>query len=261
MTDMSKANLTEDEFLQDYDIRKYAAVGVTVDLAIFTIRNSKLCVLLIERGGHPEKGKWALPGGFVNTDESLDEAAARELMEETNLTIADGYLEQLKTYGNPTRDKRGFIVSVSYVAFVPKVERPKAGDDAVKAHFFPVEDVLNDDFELAFDHQTIITDGLDRTRAKIEYAPIAHLFLEDEAFTISELRNVYETVWNAQLLPSNFRRKVTSVAGFLVPVGSKRASSVEGGRASDLYRAGDIKAIFPPLRQPIDETLEDNTEE
>lgn len=250
MTELNPADVTEEEFLKSYDMSKYPSVGVTVDLAIFTIRNSKLCVLLIERGAHPEKGKWALPGGFVNTDESLDAAAARELKEETQLTIADGYLEQLKTYGNPFRDKRGFIVSVSYVALVPKVERPQAGDDAAKAHFFPVDEVLSEDFGLAFDHRNIISDGLDRVRAKIEYAPIAHRFLEDETFTISELRNVYETVWGVELTPSNFRRKVQSVRGFLEQVGEKRTSSVEGGRASDLYRAGSISNIFPPLRQP-----------
>lgn len=261
MSDINKAHLTEEQFLEDYDIRKYSAVAVTVDLAIFTIRNSKLCVLLIERGGHPEKGKWALPGGFVNTDESLDEAAARELNEETNLTIDDGYLEQLKTYGNPHRDKRGFIVSVSYVALVPKVGTAKAGDDAVKAHFFPVDEVLEEDFGLAFDHHNIITDGLARVRAKIEYAPIAHRFLEDEFFTISELRQVYETVWGATLAPSNFRRKIQSVAGLLKPVGQKRASAVAGGRTSDLYSAGDITMIYPPLRQPVAGAEDDTTEE
>lgn len=241
--------ITEDEFIQQYNMREFAPVAVTVDLSIFTIKNGKLSVLLIKRGGHPEKGKWALPGGFVNVDESLDEAAARELSEETNITIEDGYLEQLKTYGNPHRDRRGYVVSVAYVALVPQVDRPEAGDDAAEAHFFAVEDVLSEDFDIAFDHHNIISDGLERVRAKIEYAPIAHLFLDSETFTMSELRNVYEIVWGTELIPSNFRRKVQSVPGFLEPVGTKRTSSVDGGRASDLYRAGKAKEIFPPFKR------------
>ena len=239
---------TEDQFIANYDMSRFDPVAVTVDLSIFTIRNGQLSILLIKRGGHPEKGKWALPGGFVNTDESLDNAAARELAEETNITIQEGYLEQLRTYGNPSRDRRGYVVSVAYVALVPQVERPEAGDDATEAHFFAVSDVLSEDFDIAFDHRTIITDGLARVRAKIEYAPVAHLFLEDENFTMSELRNVYEIVWGTELVPSNFRRKVQSVPNFLEPVGAKRTSSVEGGRASDLYRAGTATEISPPFK-------------
>lgn len=247
---MTENNVTEDEFIAQYDMHKYAPVAVTVDLSIFTIKNGKLSILLIKRGGHPEKGKWALPGGFVNVDESLDEAAGRELQEETNLKLEDGYLEQLKTYGNPHRDRRGYVVSVAYVALVPQVERPEAGDDASEAHFFAVDEVLSKDFELAFDHQNIIADGLERVRAKIEYAPVAHTFLEDETFTMSELRNVYEIVWGTELIPSNFRRKVQSVPNLLVPVEGKRTSTIDGGRASDLYRAGSATEIFPPFKRP-----------
>lgn len=244
---------TEEEFLAHYDLRKYDPVAATTDLAIFTIRNNRLCVLLIQRGGHPAKGKWALPGGFVNVDESLDEGAARELKEETGLTIDEGYLEQLKTYAWPGRDPRGYIVSTAYVALAPKIKKPIAADDAAAAHFFPVEEVLAE-FDLPFGHEVIIRDGLERVRAKMEYAPIAHLFLEDSTFTMSELRRVYEIVWGQELLASNFRRKVQSVKGFVIPVGDKRPSQVEGGRASDLYRAGDLSIIFPPLRRQEQET-------
>ena len=240
---------TEAEFLGNYNLKNYPAVGVTVDLAIFTIRNSKLQVLLIERGDHPAKGKWALPGGFVNTTESIEDGARRELMEETGLSVGEGYLEQLRTYGNPDRDPRGYIVSIAYVALIPKVGKIQAGDDAAAARFYPVDDVLSGEFDLAFDHEQIITDGLERVRAKIEYAPIAHLFLEDEEFTLTELRNVYEIVWGVQLVPSNFRRKVQSVPGFLQPVDKRRTSAIEGGRQSDLYRAGNAEIIYPPLRQ------------
>lgn len=247
---MNENEMTEEEFLKQYDLRNYAPVALTVDLAIFTIRNSKLSILLIKRGGHPELGKWALPGGFVNVNESLDEAAARELKEETNLSIQDGYLEQLKTYGDPNRDPRGFVSSTAYVALAPNVNRPEAGDDAAEAHFFPVEDVLSDEFTLAFDHAKIIKDGLERVRAKIGYAPIAHHFLQDDEFTLSELRRVYEIVWDKEIVPSNFRRKIQSVEGLITVVGSKRASEFAGGRSSELYKAGDAVEIFPPLRIP-----------
>lgn len=242
--------MTEDEFIAQYDLKKYPAVAITVDLNIFTIRNNTLSVLLIKRAGHPEMGKWALPGGFVNVNESLDEAAARELKEETNLTIEDGYLEQLKTYGNPHRDRRGYVTSVAYVALAPHVNPPKAGDDAAEARFFPVDDVLSGDFDIAFDHDTIIRDGLERIRGKIEYAPIAHHFLDDTEFTMSELRNVYEIVWGKDVVPSNFRRKLQSVPDLLESVGNKRTSDIDGGRSSDLYKAGSAQEIFPPIRQP-----------
>lgn len=241
--------VTEEEFLANYDMSKYPTVAATVDLTIFTIRNNRLSILLVKRGSHPFKGKWALPGGFVNTDESLDTAASRELREETNLTIEEGYLEQLKTYGEPGRDPRGFVISTAYVALAPRVERPEAGDDAAEARFFALEDVLKEDFELAFDHAQIIKDGLERVRAKIEYAPIAHHFLEDETFTMSELRKVYEIVWDEEIIPSNFRRKLQSVTGLLIPVEDKKVSEFEGGRTSDLYKAGDTKEIYPPFRQ------------
>lgn len=251
---MSKPdNLTEEEFLAGYDMSKYSPIAGTVDIAIFTIRNNQLCVLLIERGGHPEKGKWALPGGFVEITEDIDESAARELKEETNITIEKGYLEQLKTYGNPHRDKRGYVISVAYVALAPNVEQPEAGDDAAKAHFFAVDEVLSGNFELAFDHEEIIREGLERVRSKIEYAPIAHHFLQGDLFTMSELRRVYEIVWGAEIVPSNFRRKIQSVSGIVEPVGGKRTSDFDGGRPSDLYRAGEATEIYPPFRQPKNE--------
>jgi len=236
---------TEEEFLSKYNLKDYPSVGVTVDLSVFTIRDGELSILLIERGGHPEKGKWALPGGFVETTEDLFTAASRELEEEVGLTLDESYLEQLQTYGNPNRDKRGYIVSVAYVALVPHISGVTAGSDANNAHFFNVDEVLSDDFELAFDHRQIITDGLERVRAKIEYAPIAHHFLTDDVFTMSELRKVYETVWGVDLTPSNFRRKVQSVKGFVETV----KASAKSNRQPALYKAGDAEVIYPPLQR------------
>ena len=241
--------ITEEEFLKNYDMSKYPSIAGTVDLTIFTIRNNQLSVLLVERKGHPFKGQWALPGGFVDVTESLDKAAVRELKEETDLTVDDGYLEQLKTYGSPDRDPRGYVISTAYVALIHHADSPTAGDDAADARFFAVEDVLDKDFEIAFDHRTIIQDGLERVRAKIEYAPVAHKFLDDETFTISELRKVYEIVWGTEITPSNFRRKVLSVPDFLETVDEKRSSQIEGGRQSQLFKAGKADNIFPPLKR------------
>lgn len=249
LTDKQMDDLdTEEEFLANYDLKKYPAQALTADLAIFTIRDERLCVLLIKRGGHPEKGKWALPGGFVNVDESVDQAAARELMEETNIALDETHLEQLKTYARPGRDPRGYIVSCTYVALVPKAQDPVAGDDAKEAKFFPVSEVLAS-FDLAFDHDDAIRDGLARVRAKLEYAPLAHKFLDSAVFTIPELRRVYEIVWGEEAVPANFRRKVLSVPGFLSPVDQKRSSSIPGGRLAELYQAGDIDTIYPPFRR------------
>ena len=240
---------TEEEFLQAYDLRRYTPVGVTTDLAIFTIIDDQLSLLLIERVGHPHKGKWALPGGFVNGSESLEEAAQRELREETGGSLEGGFLEQLETYGRPGRDPRGYIVSTAYVALIPQLPSPEAGDDAAKARYFPVSEVLSGAVELAFDHREIIEDGLERVRTKLEYSPVAPLFLKHEHFTISELRRVYEIVWGVELNTSNFRRKVQSVADFLKPVPGRRASELAGGRSSDLYSVGAAEFIYPPLRR------------
>lgn len=149
---------TEKEFLETYNMREYEPVSLTVDLALFTIKQGELCILMVERGGHPFKGCWALPGGFVDTNETLDEAVRRELEEETSIILEETYIEQLKTYASPSRDPRGYVASVVFVALAPIREVPRAGDDARKAVFLPVEEVLNSG-RLAFDHEEIIRDA------------------------------------------------------------------------------------------------------
>lgn len=135
-----KDGLTEQEFLAQYDPGRYEKPAVTVDMLIFTVNPRKdygLELLMIERGGHPFLGKWALPGGFVEMEESVDEAAVRELKEETGLS--DIYMEQLYTFGDVGRDPRMRVISVAYMALVPKERlRPVAGDDAAKVRWFSV---------------------------------------------------------------------------------------------------------------------------
>lgn len=251
------SEMTEDEFIAHYDQSRWPSVGATVDLSIFTILDNKLQVLLIERGNHPEKGKWALPGGFVNVTESLDDAAARELQEETGVNLSEGgYLEQVKTYGYPGRDRRGYIVSTLYAALIAELPEPLAGDDAAKARFVPVKEALSGELKLAFDHAMLLRDALERVRAKLEYSPIVFDFLPDRGFTMEGLRKVYETVWGFEILPSDFRRRLSQAQDSL---GLSSETSVDGKL---LWVRGTADNFFPPLdRKLMIQAMEDHLAE
>lgn len=243
-----------------YNARDYPPFAVTVDLAIFTIREGALNVLLVERGGEPFKGCWALPGGFVEPGESADEAAVRELAEETGLDIetlntsrgGDSsmnnyiHLEQLKTYSAPDRDPRMRVVSVAHVALAADLPTPVAGDDAANARWWPVEDILRKDPEvvLAFDHYEILSDALERVRSKLEYTTLALQFVR-EPFTLSDLRRVYRIVWDEEPALQNFRRKILSVEGFVVAAGEYTTSGV--GPRARLYNRGTATEIQPAM--------------
>lgn len=240
-------------FLAGYDPRRYAPVAVTVDVVALTIRDGRLCVLLVERGAPPYAGHRALPGGFVKR-ETLDEAALRELAEETGLTPGHGdldrvHLEQLRTYGAPDRDPRMRVVSVAYLAFAPRLPEPTAGSDAARAYWVPVDEAK----DLAFDHDDVLADGLERARSKLEYTPLATAFV-DEEFTIGELRQVYGAVWGEDLHAGNFHRKVLSVPGFVEGTGATASRGGErGGPRARLYRAGDARLLHPALLRPTRE--------
>ena len=233
-------------FLEEYDPRAYPAVAVAVDVVLLTIRQGQLAVLLIRRGEHPHRGRWALPGGFVREDEDLDAAARRELEEETGLG-REVHLEQLRAYGAPGRDPRLRVVSVAHLALVPDLPRPLAGTDAADARFWPVDDLDTPDGPaLAFDHAQIVADGVERARSLLERTPLATSFVE-EPFTIADLRRVYEAVWGTALHPANFRRKVLSVPDLLVPTGEERAT---GRGWAALYTCGSATELRPPLLRP-----------
>jgi 8-oxo-dGTP diphosphatase len=223
-----------------------AGFSVTVDLVMLTIREGTLCALLIRRGIEPYLGRWALPGGFVLPEEDLDAAAVRELREETGVDATAGHLEQLGSYGHPRRDPRGRVVTVAYLALLPDLPPPVAGSDAARAAWRPVESGAGRR-KLAFDHDRILADGVERARAKLEYTPLATAFCRDE-FTVAELRAVYETVWGAPLDARNFHRKATTTEGFLTATG--RETSGERGRPAQLYRRGPAKVLYPPLLRP-----------
>lgn len=217
---------------------------MTVDLVIFTVRRGQLQVLLVERGNDPYLGCAALPGGFVRDGETLREAALRELNEETALDGHKLHLEQLHAYSDPARDPRGRIITVAYLALGPDLPLPVAGTDAAGARWTPVSETLNGHLSLAFDHASILRDGLERARSQLEHTTVAAAFCP-EPFTIGELRHIYEAVWGFQLDPSNFRRKVTRSEGFLEPTGERRVPEV--GRPAALYRRGRASLLIPPL--------------
>jgi 8-oxo-dGTP diphosphatase len=216
--------------------------AVTVDLVVLTVRDGRLCALLVTRGVEPFRGRLALPGGFVHIDEDLPSAAARELAEETGLA-APGHLEQLATYGAPGRDPRMRVVSVAYLAIAPDLPTPTAGSDAAGAEWRPVPLTV----PLAFDHAEILAHGVERARAKLEYTPLATAFCP-AVFTVAQLRAVYEAVWGQALDPRNFHRKVTSTPDFLTPTGEAHHHS--GGRPAQLFRTGNLKLLNPPMLRP-----------
>ena len=242
----------ERQFLAGYNPAAYPQVAVAVDVVLLTLRHGKLCVLLVERGAHPFKGCWALPGGFVQPDETLDEAARRELAEEAAVDeLPTGlHLEQLRSYGDPGRDPRMRVVSVAYLALAPGLPTPVGGSDARQARYWPVEDLGGDDSSaLAFDHARIVADGVERARAKLEYTALATAFV-DEPFTVADLRRVYEAVWDTTLDPANFQRKVLGTADFLVPAGGPVPPAAGAGRPARLYRRGSAQSLYPPMLRP-----------
>jgi 8-oxo-dGTP diphosphatase len=219
--------------------------AVTVDLVVFTIRDNNLCVLTVRRGVAPFRGRYALPGGFVLPDEDLPTAAARELTEETDIGAVDRlHLEQLGSYGEPKRDPRMRTVSVAYLAFAADLPDPSAGTDAAAAEWMPINDAV--EAKLAFDHDVILADGLERARAKLEYTTLATSFCPPE-FTIGELRKVYEVVWGTTIDPRNFHRKVQATAGFVEPTGE--LTSQGRGRPAQLFRPGTATALHPPIER------------
>ncbi|MGH3824503.1 MAG: NUDIX hydrolase [Pseudonocardiaceae bacterium] len=221
---------------------------MTVDLVIFTVRDDELQVLLVERGKAPYLGQLALPGGHLRGKETLDDAALRELKEETGVDGAHLHLEQLRTYSDPERDPRGRVITAAYLAFGPNLPAPVAGTDAREAYWMPVGPALHDG-TLAFDHAFILRDAVERARAKLEYTTVATVFCV-EPFTVSDLRRVYEVIWGFTLDPSNFRRKITQADGFLEPTGQRRIPAT--GRPASLYRKGPASLLMPPFLRPQD---------
>lgn len=217
-----------------YDPSRYERPSVTVDVVILTLRDGRLKVLLVKRKRWPFEGMWAIPGGFVNPDESLEEAATRELKEETG--VGDVYLEQLYTFGDPGRDPRTRVITVAFYALMRSDHlRLRAADDAAEAKWFPLYDLP----ELAFDHRKILDYTVQRLRGKLEYTMIGFQLLPRE-FTLSELQEVYEKILDRPLDKRNFRKKVLQTGILERADGTRRVGQ---HRPAQLYR-------FSPKAEP-----------
>lgn len=223
------------EPLENYDITKYNRPSVTVDVLIFTIQEDELRMVLVKRGVEPFKDMWATPGGFIHMDESLEDAATRELVQETG--IKNVYLEQLYTFGDPKRDPRTRVITVAYFALVSDENiKLSASTDVKEVRWFSVNKLP----QLAFDHGKIVSYALNRLQSKIEYSNIVYGLLPDK-FRLSQLQKVYEVILGKKLDKRNFRKWILS-RGLLEPTGEK---DVDGAhRPAMLYRFKKREAVF-----------------
>jgi 8-oxo-dGTP diphosphatase len=211
---------------------EYPRAALTVDCVVFGFAGRDLQVLLIRRGLSPYKGKWALPGGFVRVDETLDEAARRELLEETGLQ--EVFLEQLYTFGSVKRDPRERVVSVAYYALTkPADHTTVASTDAAEAKWFHVSAVP----VLAFDHADILATALTRLRGKLTYQPIGFELLPPK-FTLTQLQQLYQAVLGQEIDKRNFRKKVLSF-DLLIPLKEKHREGAH--RPAQLFRFDPVK--------------------
>lgn len=211
---------------------QYPRAALTVDCVVFGMDDEALKVMLIQRDLPPFEGEWALPGGFVRVEETVDEAARRELEEETGLR--DLFLEQLYTFGAVDRDPRERVVSVAYYALVNLVDhRVQAATDAREAAWFSVHDVPS----LAFDHAEMLGAARERLRGKLRYRPIGFELLPKK-FPLSRLQHLYEVVLERELDKRNFRKKVLAM-GLLVETDEVQQDVAH--RAARLYRFDERK--------------------
>ena len=208
--------------------------AIAVDVVLFTIQGGTLKLLLVKRQQPPYRGAWALPGGIVGPDESVDAAALRELQEETN--IGNIYLEQLYTFGDPIRDPRGRVITVAYYALVNWQQfQLKAHQRVSEANWFPVKRLP----PLAFDHRRIVDYALERLRNKINYTTVGFQLLLRE-FTLTELQSSYEVILGQRLDKRNFRRKMLQL-GILKGTREFRANGRQ--RPARLYTFTEPKVV------------------
>ncbi len=206
---------------------EYPRPAVSVDCVVFGLDEDQLKILLIQRGAEPFLGMWALPGGFVEPDENLNEAARRELQEETGLRGV--WLEQLYTFGEVDRDPRTRVITVAWFALVKMSRyRARAASDAANVDWFPVSRLPR----LAFDHRKVVRLGLQRLQAKVRYQPVGFELLP-EKFTLRQLQQMYEVILDRQLDKRNFRKKIL---GMDILIELDEQESGVPHRAARLYR-------------------------
>lgn len=214
---------------------QYEQPGVTVDLVIFTVDDSKLKVLLVRRAGEPFEGCWSIPGGFLRKGESLEEAASRVMEDKTG--VRQVYLEQLYTFGRPDRDPRARIITVTYFALIPWMRLNQPGSKMVSGlAWFAVDEVP----ELAFDHLEILRRAVARLRAKVSYSSIVYGLLPEQ-FRLSDLQKMYEIIIDAKLDKRNFRKRMLAT-GLLEETGRK--DMVGAHRPAMLYQFKKREVVF-----------------
>lgn len=229
---MTGHDITEQEFLRNYRIHDFDVPLTSVDLVIFTLHEGVLKVLLVERGEHPHKGRWALPGGFIDLkrDKDLDATAMRKLREKTGVDIS--YIEQLQGFGSAVRDPRGWSATFAYFALINADGVTLAhGGNSTAAAWVPVDAVATRT-DLAFDHAEIISVALQRLRAKVEYTSLPVHLLAPE-FTLSDLQRVYETILGRSVDKSAFRKRIVE-GSFLEEIPGKQRHA--SNRPAQLYR-------------------------
>jgi 8-oxo-dGTP diphosphatase len=230
-----------------YDPSEFPAFAVTVDIVVLTMAKGQLHALFVQRGEDPFAGTWAIPGGFKGPSETLDEAAQRELLEETGVDGAR-LLRQFGAYGDPGRDPRMNVVTVAYVAVIRDIGTPAASADAAAAALLPVDDVFGGEISLAFDHEAILRDAVERVRVDLELTGTATAFLP-QTFTLAELRAVYEAVWDVRFDAANFRKRVLVEDGWVIPTGKRAQPGASGGKPAELFRAGRRWKDGSPVRR------------
>jgi 8-oxo-dGTP diphosphatase len=201
-------------------------MGVAVDVAVFTVQENRLDLLLLRMKRKPYEGKWALPGGRIGMEEKVEDAAVRELAEKTG--VKDVFLEQLYTFSEPVRDAAGRCISVAHMALIPPTASLRTTDKYSGVGWFPAEKLP----PLAFDHKEICNAAVKRLRAKLEYTNVAYSLLPHE-FTLGELQRLYEAILGKELDPRNFQRRIQTI-GLVEDTGRMRTGLAH--RPARLFR-------------------------
>lgn len=221
--------------MNDTKYMRYETPGITVDLVLFTVGEKHLKIMLTKRVEDPFQGIWSLPGGFLKTDESLDDAARRVLHEKTG--VRDVYMEQLYTFSDPKRDPRSRVITVAYIALIPWQNLPQPASSKVSHVVWSSVDALPD---LAFDHKQIIAYAVNRLRAKVSYSNIVQ-GLMPKHFRLSELQSMYECIINDKLDKRNFRKRMLAT-GLLKETGKQDLAGAH--RPAMLYKFKTTKIVF-----------------
>ena len=236
--------MSDEKFLETYDATQFDRPSVAVDVALFTVADGVLRALVVERTEPPQRGSWALPGVFVGLDESLEDAARRAL--ETKAGVGEVFLEQLYTFGAPTRDPRTRVISVTYYALVDperladaELRRVRVPWDGESGGAVEVMSASGEPVPLAFDHAEILGQAVKRLRGKLDYSPIGFQLLP-ERFTLRRLQDVHETILGKAVNKDSFRRRMLA-SGQLEPTG-EREGDVEH-RPAELYRFTHDSAV------------------